>query len=349
MAAALMVAFVNVSQVSASELKKVDVAWCVNGLQIVLAPWAVAKKFGWLEEEGLDVQLVNVASGADCVKFLATGQFPYAQPGIEPVAALVEQNADLEVFYTQWNGTPWGVAVPEDSAIQTVADLKGKKIGVLSLASNGAYILKGLLREAGLDPDRDVSLIAVGEAPRAALFLKNGEIDAVSIFDIVHLYIGTMGVPLREIESKSLAGAPSLVLAARKDYLAENTEEAVSVARAYSKGAAFTYANPEAAAQIFYEIYPQSLPAGKTWQDVWPVDKKLLERRAAYALPENHGLSGFGASNIERYNEFLAFLQSIELIKSELDASTFVRNDLIEEINAFDRSKIEADAAAYRQ
>ena len=50
----------------------------------------------------------------------------------------------------------YGIAVPEDSPIKTFADLKGKKIGVTSMASAGVIVARALAANNGFNPDKDV-------------------------------------------------------------------------------------------------------------------------------------------------------------------------------------------------
>ena len=61
-----------------------------------------------------------------------------------------------------------------DSGIDEVADLKGKSIGVLSMASGGRYNTTTLLEANGLS-ESDVTLVATGPAPTAFL---EGKVDA---------------------------------------------------------------------------------------------------------------------------------------------------------------------------
>ena len=60
---------------------------------------------------------------------------------------------------------------------QMIADLKGLKIGISTPGASTDVTLRFLLREAGLDPQKDVTIVPVGDPTTALAALKNGLID----------------------------------------------------------------------------------------------------------------------------------------------------------------------------
>ncbi|MGV7216502.1 ABC transporter substrate-binding protein [Bradyrhizobium sp. UFLA05-112] len=343
---ALLVSLAVLLPVAAkSETKPVRLAWCTSSAGISLAPVAAAKKFGWFEQEGLNVEIVNVATGMDCVTFVATGEMNYAVPSIEATAAFVAKGLKAKVFFTVYQNSPWEIRVPAESQAKSVADLKGRKIGVISLSAVGASVAKGLVKSAGLDPEKDVTLVAVGDAQRAAYFLRKGEIDAVSIFTLAHLQIENAGVTLRKIDAPDIDAAPSLGLIAKADYLAGHRQEAIGLARAYAKGLAFTFASPRAAQKVFYEIFPQALPSSKSVAEVEKSNIALTESHASGDSPLNGRLEDWGYSRVDVYNRYLATISDWHMINAKITAADVIDNSLIKEINAFDRADIARRAA----
>jgi len=346
--AAIALALAMANMPAGAAEKKLRVGWCTPSLNSAAAPWAVMKKMGWDKQEGIDVELVPVATGIDCVKFVATGEFPYAVPSIEPVAGLVAQGMKARFFYNFTNGTGWGVAVPVVSPIKTIADLKGKKIGVISLAAVGATVTKGLAKEAGLDPARDISLITVGEAARAMLLLRNQQVDAVSLFELAHLSISAMGVKVRILDAPSLADAPQTGLIATDAYLASHRDEAVALGRAVSKGAAFMLANNAAALDILYKMYPQTLPTGRSREETEALDTAFLARRNTIWARRDGAGGLWGQSNMGNVDRYLAAIAEWGLTSRPVKASEFVTNDLVADINRFSDDDVAAAARAYR-
>jgi NitT/TauT family transport system substrate-binding protein len=342
----LMTAFVHPGLGQAAE-RTIRVGWCTPSYNAVVAPWAVAKKMGWDKAEGINVELVPVATGIDCVKFVATGEFPFAIPSIEPLAGLVAQGLKAKTFYNMFNGSGWAVAVPEDSPIKTIADLKGKKVGVISLAAVGATVAKGLVKDAGLAPDKDVKLVTVGEAPRAMLFLRSKEIDAVSIFETAHLQISALGVKLRNLPAPVLETAPQIGLIATDATLASRREDAIALGRILAKGSAYTLANIPAALDILYATYPQLLPTGKPRSETEAIDRAFLERRAHYLVKRSGSDTSWGDPNPDYFNRYLGALNDWGMTPRLVSATELLTRDLIPDINKFDDAAIVKQAQSY--
>lgn len=91
-----------------------------------------------------------------------------------PLAVLqpITNGADLTVIGSHVNFDQYGMGV--GSAISAVKELKGKKIGVSAFGARSDLIARVILRRAGLDPSKDVEMVAAGLAPaRAVALTKN--------------------------------------------------------------------------------------------------------------------------------------------------------------------------------
>src|SRR3954453_20901799 len=130
----------------------VRVAWCAKTVSSAAAPYAIATKMGWYAKAGIKVELVPMPGSTDCVKAGATKDVQYGVPSIEPVAIIRPQGVKIKNFYTAYQANIYGIAVPDDSPIKAFADLKGKKIGVTSMASAGVVVARALAKNNGFDP-----------------------------------------------------------------------------------------------------------------------------------------------------------------------------------------------------
>lgn len=75
------------------------------------------------------------------------------------------------------------IIVKKDSAIQSVADMKGKKIAYQNVSSSAGYVWPaGYLLDNGIDPLKDVEPITVKGHDQAVLAVLNGDVDAAAIF-----------------------------------------------------------------------------------------------------------------------------------------------------------------------
>lgn len=75
------------------------------------------------------------------------------------------------------------IIVKKDSPIQSVADLKGKKIAYQNVTSSAGFVWPAAtLMDAGLDPLKDVQAITVKGHDQGVLAVLNGDVDAAAIF-----------------------------------------------------------------------------------------------------------------------------------------------------------------------
>jgi NitT/TauT family transport system substrate-binding protein len=322
------------------------VGWCAKMVSAAAAPYAIANKLGWFA--GFTVELVPLAGSADCVKFVGTGELLYAVPSVEPLGQFRPQGIAAKVFYTAYQGNIYGLAVPADSPIKTVRDLKGKIIGVNSIASAGTLVARALAAENGFDPDKDVSIVVAGEGAQTAALLRSHQVDAVSQFDTQFTLVENAGIPLRLLPTPSIDRFPSNGFIALEATLKTHRAEAVALAQGYAKGTIFAINNPEAAVRILWEVLPQTRATGKDEATALRDDIKTLQARIANWKLEKAGVTRWGENSEANYQAYLDFLLKWGVLKEPVKAADIVTNDLLAEVNGFDAAAVMAEAKAYR-
>ena len=140
-------------------------------------PVVVAMRKGFYKSEGLDVDKIQMQPAIG-VKALISGDVDYllawgsalraAVTGVPIKAVVGLASRPLHVL----------VARPE---IRTPKDLKGKVIGVDSVAGTVDYLSRVAVRHFGFEPDKDVKIIVTGESPTRLAALHAGSIDATPI------------------------------------------------------------------------------------------------------------------------------------------------------------------------
>ena len=194
---------------------------------------------------------------------MATRDIHYSVPSIEPLAIIRPQGVKAKNYYTAYQGNIYGIAVPEDSPVKSFADLKGKRIGVISMSSAGVIIARSLATMNGLNPDRDVSIVVAGEAAQTAASMRAKEVDALSQFDTQYALTENAGAKLRMLDTSAIARFPSNAFVALEETLQAKRAEAVALGQAYSKGTAFTMPNP-GRDPYPVEVFPQTKATGRT-------------------------------------------------------------------------------------
>lgn len=348
--AALLAALAILSAAeTATAQTTVRVGWCARTVSSAAAPYAIATKLGWFAADGIKVELVPVPGSTDCVKLVATKELAYALPSVEPLAIIRSQGVKAKMFYTAYQGNIYGIRVPADSPVQKIAELKGKKIGVISMGSGGVLVARALAATNGMNPDRDVSIVVAGEGAQTAALLRSKQIDALSQFDTQYALVEIAGVALRALDNESIQSFPSNAFLALEETIAAKRSEAVALGANYARGTIFAMANPEAAIRILYEVYPQTKPTGKDEATAIRDDIKTLMARAENWRLEKGGVKRWGESSEANYAAYVDFMLKWDVIKQKVDAKDLITNELIADINSrFDPAKVAAEAKAYK-
>ena len=326
----------------------IKVGWCAKTISSAASPFAIAQKYGWFAERGIKVVVVPLAGAIDCVKQLATGEFLFTAPSIEPMVIIHPQGIHMKMFYLTYQSFTYGIAVPAESPIKTFADLKGKTIGVISMDSGGVVVARAQVAAAGLNPDRDIRLVVAGEGSSTAALVRNNQLDALSQFDTQYAMIENAGVKLRMLDVGEMAPFPGNGFVAKDDVLKAHRAEAVALAQGFAMGEMFALANPEAAVRIHWEIFPQSRPTGKDEALALSDDVKVLKARQAHWRLETGGVTRWGEGKVKNFEDYIAFLAKWKVVPAAVPAGDIMTNDLIEDINKFDAAAIVKLAEGYK-
>jgi len=174
-AVSLLVLFFLVSHsvsASAQSLTRLHVGYSSpSGNQAVL--W-VAKEAGSFKRHGLDLDLIFIGSGTTMTQTVIAGEIKIAQVGgVAPISARL-RGADLKMVAVSFNTLAISLIVQRD--IRSIADLKGKRVGVSRFGSNTDFGVRYILKKHGLLPDRDVAILQHGDVPSTFAALQAGGI-----------------------------------------------------------------------------------------------------------------------------------------------------------------------------
>ncbi|AHV92407.1 aliphatic sulfonate ABC transporter substrate-binding protein [Bordetella holmesii] len=154
----------------------------------------IALKTGLFDKQGLDIVWQSFATSSDRMGAVMAGNIDLAGTGVVSSLALMAAGArQFQVIATPNNfGRAEGVLVRED--VNDVAGLKGKKIGV-TYASSAHVLLLDVLQQAGLNPDKDVTIINLPATNLLAAF-QGKQIEAAVVawtpaFDRIKAIPGT--------------------------------------------------------------------------------------------------------------------------------------------------------------
>ncbi len=143
-------------------------------------PLYVAQRLGYFAEEGLAVEVVTMTGGPDVNAVLA-GQ-AWGQIGApERVANAVLKGGDIRIVGTIANrGLTYLVARPGIEGADLAETLRGRRIATGTFGGTPNAVTRYVLRQAGLDPQRDVTLLEM-ETNAMLAAVERGQADIASV------------------------------------------------------------------------------------------------------------------------------------------------------------------------
>jgi len=138
-------------------------------------PWYAFEK-GIFKDNGLEVDLQSINGGAQTSAALLSSNIQIGQFGGSEALSANAGGADLVIVANLAPVYPYKLYAQK--GITSVQGLKGKKIGVSNAGGSSDIATRAALKAAGLDPDKDVNIIAVGSHANRTAALLAGTIDA---------------------------------------------------------------------------------------------------------------------------------------------------------------------------
>jgi NitT/TauT family transport system substrate-binding protein len=331
-------------------LKPVKIAL---GTQVVNVsyPWLTLPiALGYWRDEGYDVQVVTVGGSLQGIQQMMAGGVEFAEVNS---TGLIQANADQNVPVRGLMGTgiiDWGVGVLADGPIKSVADLKGKKIGIFSLGTGGAPLLKGYLRSNGIDPDKDVQIIATGAGAPALEALRSDRVQALMFWGSALAGFENAGTHLRVLADPLWKSLPDFTFATMQKTIDTDPAMVEAIARGAAKATLFAWTNPDCTRRIHWKTYPSTKPTGADEATLAKWDLKLLETQldTMKAAHQMYGGKLIGALAPAPYSRMEDLMLKDGLIKRTVPADTLLirKPGFTEAINRFDHDAVIAAAKA---
>jgi NitT/TauT family transport system substrate-binding protein len=239
----------------------------VGGLnkQIYL-PNELTQRLGYFTEQGLDVTLIDEASGQSSEEQVLAGQVDAGSGSYNHTIELQAAGKNMECV-VQMDIAPGEaevVAANKASSISGPADLKGKNLGVTELGSGTQTLTQAILNKAGVDPT-SAHYIPVGAGDTFIAAMQQGKIDAgmttePTISRLVSSGVGKVLVDLRTPSStqQALGGNyPFICLFMSNSYVDSHRAVVQKIVNAYVKTLKWisTHSAAEIAAKMPADYY----------------------------------------------------------------------------------------------
>ncbi len=208
---------------------------------------SIPLEMGFWQQDGVDVDVIGIQGSTAGVQQVAAKQVAFATVGPETVLLARAKGAKIKAIYTYARITIQRALALEGKGIEQPEDMRGKTIGVVSMSTGSVPYCRQMLVTAGIDPDKDVKWLAVGQGSQAAMALKRGTVDVYCTWDTAAAPLEAGGMKFVEIEPPYHDDLIGNVIITHEDYLAEHPDIAATVARGIAKSTIFGLANPERA------------------------------------------------------------------------------------------------------
>ena len=154
---------------SAQSFQTVNMAIPAKSFQMVIYP--VAQQKGYMKEEGLDQRVIFIAPTTS-IQAMLGGDVQFTGAGTSALVSIARGNTPLKVVVaTNDRVLQWLVTRPE---ITSVKDLKGKKIATTGVGAVATFMARQVLTKHGLDGNKDVTYLDVGQGNQLAALLGGG-------------------------------------------------------------------------------------------------------------------------------------------------------------------------------
>lgn len=217
------------------------------------APIFSAVENGFFKEEGLDVKMVK-CEWANYKDVLALGGFDITHHLVMYFLKPIEQGLDVKFTGGIHRGC-LRVQAGKNSSINSITDLRGKRIGVPGMGTPPFIFANRVLGAHGIDPSKEIQW-RVFPAGELGLALDKGEIDAIADSEPIGSLLiaeGKVKNVADQAQDAPYKDEYCCAVIVNGKFLRMNPKAAAAATRALLKGAKWVEANPAAAARLSVE------------------------------------------------------------------------------------------------
>jgi ABC-type nitrate/sulfonate/bicarbonate transport system substrate-binding protein len=286
---ALALLIIALIPVSAPAQEKPKIYFGASSKTLGYGPlWAAVKK-GFLEQQGLDGQLVLLRGTPMNVQALAAGSLHVGSGGAEAFYEATERGLDLVMIGGIINGLTHDIVAGKK--YKSIEELRGATFGSSSLTSGTVTALKQALKLKGLEYPRDYKILVIAGGSSANLAaLQSGQIAATTVAIPLNYAAEEAGF---NVVGRLIDAIPEYelsALAVKKSWAEKNRSLAVRFMKAIALTHRWMYENKEAAIEFLArEMQLKPSYARRGWEyytqhQIWHPDADLSLKGTEYAV-----------------------------------------------------------------
>ena len=259
------------------------ITWGAPSLWINLFPIYWGRLRGFFRENGIDLKVKYFHGGPELVEAVRKGSIRIGNMGVPPFLKAFSEGLPAKIIGSSaiQRLDSYLVSQPE---IERITDLKGKKVGALSVGSCDSYFLRQILEKVGMSP-ADTEVVPLKESYGKLSEILSGRVDATFMVEPQVTLGESQGII--KVLARVADYFPKYqwgILFAREDLLKENREVVNRVLDAYRRSAKSIKESPEETTAygsrlfrmkkaVFRKALDRSLP---NWETEGKIDREGL-------------------------------------------------------------------------
>ncbi len=275
------------------------------------APLWAAKEGRYFEKYGIrNLEVIQFSGGQPVTRALIGGDIQISTTGGAAVVNARLKGADTVIIARTVGVFPYTLYVGKD--IRDAGELKGKKLAVSTIGGSGYVAMQYALRKIGLDPDKDVTMLQIGDFGARLASLAAGTVQGALLLPPFTLRARELGLrPLYDLVGSGIQ-YPINQITARQSFIKSQRETVKNFMRGFVAGLARFRTDREFGARVL----------GKNLRET---DFKILQETYDFWLKVFPRVPNPGP---EDATVFLEFMQ----IKEQHDWREFVDTSVMDEL-----------------
>jgi NitT/TauT family transport system substrate-binding protein len=241
--------------------------------------YAAAEQQGFFAQQGLTFSPTWAASGTVLLQGLVSGQFDVATLAPSQLFVAIRNGACARVLRPT-EGAAYGVIARPALGLDTtrpypevLTQLRGKTIGVPARGGAQELVFRSMLKESGLNPDKDVTWVAIGQGAAATTAFSSGTVDVAMSYSQLEVNLTAVGI--RFVKLLDLTGPDTPLGAfwqslavANCDWAHDHPDQVMKFCHALNQGFAALVERPDAGPRAF--AYLNVGPDLSQARSLWP-------------------------------------------------------------------------------
>jgi ABC-type nitrate/sulfonate/bicarbonate transport system substrate-binding protein len=214
-------------------------------------PFRAALARGYFKQQGLQIEPILIRGGPAAIAALVSGEVDFAAiGGAQAVFRSRARGLDLSIIACTSSTTNY--ILLGDKQTRIVEDLRGKMIGVTGAGTYSEFAMKAFLKKHNINPDKDVTLRAIGGTVLRAAAIEKGIIAAAPFSPEDGVRLIKAGYSLISNLSESL-GIPQNIIVTRNEVLEKYPDMSRRVLKGYIQGMQVAKFNKKEAIKAGYD------------------------------------------------------------------------------------------------